>query len=77
MENSGFEVDSNNFYFAYDLIKESKTCTRLYHYHDGKMERFVHGEWVEAPEQWCIFAGEDIFYDEEPEDLALSLTVRW
>ena len=46
MEFEGFEVDSNDFYFAYDLDMESKTCTRLYHFHDGIMERFLHGEWV-------------------------------
>ena len=77
MEFEGFEVDSNDFYFAYDLDMESKTCTRLYHFHDGIMERLLHGEWVDACEQWCIFVGEDIFYDEVPEDVALTLTVRW
>ena len=78
MDFEEFEVDYKDFYFAYDLDLKAKTCTRLYHFHHGLMERRLKsGEWIEEPDQLCIFVGEDVFYDEIPENIALSLAIRW
>lgn len=66
-----------DFYFAYDYDPKKKTASRLYRFIGGLMERYnpESGEWETDGEQYCIFVGEDTFYDEITEDEAKSLTV--
>ncbi|PHV72175.1 hypothetical protein CS063_01490 [Sporanaerobium hydrogeniformans] len=57
-----------DFYFAYGYSKGK--VDRLYRRIDGSFERydFDTKTWVDAPEQSCIYIGEDLMYDEISED---------
>lgn len=53
-----------DFYFVYGYDK--KKANRLYRFYNGNFERYDKNTnlWVPAPEQACIFVGEDWDYDE-------------
>lgn len=65
----------NNFYFAYGYDVNSQTADRLYRHIEGVFERydFEKNEWIPAPEQACIFIGEDTMYDEIAEEQVQNL----
>ncbi len=64
-------------WFAYGLDKERKTALRLYRYRNGSMERKQKdGAWIDAPEQCCIFHGEDMDYEDVTEAEADAICVR-
>ena len=67
-----------DFYFAYDYDKEKKTASRLYHFKGGLMYRYnpKTDNWDIDGEQYCIFVGEDVFYDEITEEETIGLRVR-
>ena len=68
-----------DFYFAYGYDKEKKTASRLYRHIDSEFERYnpEKHEWEPAPEQCCIFIGEDCEYDEITEEEAKELIVKY
>lgn len=61
-----------DFYFAYGYVPESNKADRLYRFLGGQFERYHldKSEWSPAPEQCCIFIGEDAYYDEITEEQA-------
>ncbi len=70
-------MDNKKLWFAYGLDAERKTALRLYRYDNGLMERKQKdGSWKEAPEQCCIFFGEDMDYEDISEEDAGVIQVR-
>ncbi len=69
----------NDFYFAYDYDNKNMTASRLYRRINSEFERYniESQSWEPAPEQSCIYIGEDIFYDEITEEQALEIITRW
>lgn len=67
-----------DFYFAYDLNKENMTASRLYRRINNQFERYnpESKSWEPAPEQSCIYVGDDVFYDEVSEDQAERIKLR-
>ena len=60
-----------DFYFVYGYDGKKKKANRLYRCLNGNFERYDKRlrKWIPAPEQSCIFIGEDWEYDEvSPED---------
>lgn len=55
-----------DFYFVYGYDKRKKKANRLYRFIAGMFERYDKRieAWVPAPEQSCIFIGEDWEYEE-------------
>ncbi len=71
-------MDSNCFWFAYGIDEKRETALRLYRYMNGSMERKMKdGSWRDAPEQCCIFFGEDMDYEDITEEEAESISVRF
>ncbi len=65
-------------WFAYGLDRSNKTALRLYRFGNGLMERKQKdGSWREAPEQCCIFFGEDMDYEDITEEEAEITQVRY
>lgn len=61
-----------DFYFVYGYDGKKKKANRLYRFLNGNFERYDKRlrKWIPAPEQSCIFIGEDWEYDEvSPEDV--------
>lgn len=70
-------MSKKRFWFAYGLDKARKTALRAYRYDNGSMERKQKdGSWKDAPEQCCIFFGEDMEYEDLTEDEADTIQVR-
>ncbi len=68
----------SKLWFAYGLERSSKTALRLYRFNKGVMERKQKdGSWREAPEQCCIFFGEDMDYEDITEEEAEITQVRF
>ncbi len=65
----------DDFYFAYDY--DGKTASRLYRFVGGNFERYdpVDKAWMPDPDQCRIFIGEDLEYEEIPEEQAKQITV--
>ena len=61
-----------DFYFVYGFDSKNKKTDRLYRYLNGNFERYDKRlrKWIPAPEQACIFIGEDWEYDEITQDEA-------
>ena len=61
-----------DFYFAYDYDEKNMAASRLYRRINSEFERYNPGSqtWEPAPEQSCIYIGEDVFYDEITEEQA-------
>ena len=60
-----------DFYFVYGYDSKKKKANRLYRFLNCNFERYDKRlrKWIPAPEQSCIFIGEDWEYDEvSPED---------
>lgn len=59
-----------DFYFAYGYNEKANSADRLYRRINLEFERydFESGEWKKAPEQCCIYVGQDVFYDEITEE---------
>lgn len=64
-----------DFYFAYGYNKEKSSALRLYRRIHNSFERYNKDtlEWEAAPEQCCIYIGEDWEYDEILEDEAIKI----
>ena len=67
----------DKFWFAYGLDKARKTALRMYRYNNGAMQRKQkYGSWKDAPEQCCIFFGEDMDYEDLTKEEADAIQVR-
>ncbi len=68
-----------DFYFAYDYDETSGTASRLYRRIDEQFQRYIPQNrlWESAPEQCCIYIGEDTFYDEITEEQAKQIIKNW
>ncbi len=70
-------MNKTEFWFAYGLDKAKKSALRLYRYINGAMQRKQKdGSWDDAPEQCCIFFGEDMEYTEITKEDAEAIKVR-
>ncbi len=71
-------MNRDRFWFAYNVDRTNRTALRVYRYSKGLMERKQKdGSWREAPEQCCIFFGEDMDYEDLSEEEANSLRVKF
>ncbi len=71
-------MNRDKFWFAYNVDRTNRTALRVYRYSKGLMERKQKdGSWREAPEQCCIFFGEDMDYEDISEEEANSLRVKF
>lgn len=64
-----------DFYFAYGHNSESNKISRLYRRINNEFERYntVTRSWEPAPEQCCIYIGEDWDYEEITEKEAFKI----
>ncbi len=71
-------MNRDKFWFAYNVDRTNRTALRVYRYSKGLMERKQKdGSWREAPEQCCIFFGEDMDYEDISEEEAKCLRVKF
>ncbi len=71
-------MNRDRFWFAYNVDRTNRTALRVYRYSKGLMERKQKdGSWREAPEQCCIFFGEDMDYEDISEEEANCLRVKF
>jgi hypothetical protein len=71
-------MNRDKFWFAYNVDRTNRTALRVYRYSKGLMERKQKdGSWREAPEQCCIFFGEDMDYEDISEEEANCLRVKF
>ncbi|MBR3470823.1 MAG: hypothetical protein IKH28_14215 [Lachnospiraceae bacterium] len=71
-------MNRDKFWFAYNVDRTNRTALRVYRYSMGLMERKQKdGSWREAPEQCCIFFGEDMDYEDISEEEANCLRVKF
>lgn len=68
-----------DFYFVYGYDQEKRIADRLYRLRDSQFERYNPKEnnWEAAPEQACIFIGEDWEYEEISEEKVKELKVLY
>lgn len=68
----------HDFFFVYEYDREKKTAMRMYQLKNGLMYRYdpKRDLWDIDGEQYCIFVGEDVLYDEITEEEAREVTVR-
>jgi len=70
-------MSHEKFWIAYELDRENNIADRVYRYNRGLMERKnPDGTWFEEPGALCIFAGEDLDYEDITEEEANQLQVR-
>lgn len=62
----------DKFYFAYGYNEKYHKANRLYRRVNFEFERYIKesGAWIPAPEQSCIYIGEDWEYEEITEEEA-------
>lgn len=67
----------HDFIFVYDYDKKKKTASRMYQCKNALMYRYnpKSDSWDMDAEQYCIYVGEDVFYDKITEEEAREITV--
>ncbi|MBB6218668.1 hypothetical protein HNQ80_004842 [Anaerosolibacter carboniphilus] len=68
-----------DFYFAYNYDEQKNTASRLYRRINCSFEKYdkAKKQWKPAPEQSCIYIGEDWDYDEITEEQAAEIINNW